>query len=120
MTLSNTTQSCLYSPDSGPVGFLPGPNIFPLAKEKMFWNFQIKRHAWNIFFCLKLHSPCSLEFPFSRLKEWAVFLTFLHYFPSNIRYFFSILKTLRFPMNVVIVLAEKYIVEGMKGKAFLL
>ena len=38
------SQKCPYSPHSGPVGCLPAPNIFPLAKEtfakeKMFWNF---------------------------------------------------------------------------------
>ena len=43
MTLSNATQSCPYSRQTGPVGCLPAPNIFPLAKEtfakgKMFWN----------------------------------------------------------------------------------
>ena len=43
MTLSSTTQNCPYSPPSDPVGCLPAPNIFPLAKEtfakgKMFWN----------------------------------------------------------------------------------
>ena len=43
MTLTNTNKSCPYSPHSGPVGCLPAPNIFPLAKEtfakgKMFWN----------------------------------------------------------------------------------
>ena len=35
----------MYSPHSGPVGCLPAPNIFPLAKEtfakgKMFWNLE--------------------------------------------------------------------------------
>ena len=43
MTQPNTNKSCPYSSHSGPVGFLPAPNIFPLAKEtfakgKMFWN----------------------------------------------------------------------------------
>ena len=46
MTLPNPTQKCTYSPHSGPVGRLPAPNIFPLAKEtfakgKMFWNFKV-------------------------------------------------------------------------------
>ena len=45
MTHPDTTQSCPYSPHSGPVGCLPAPNIFPLAKEtfakgKMFWNIR--------------------------------------------------------------------------------
>ena len=45
MTRTNVTQSCPYSPHSGPVGCLPAPNIFPLAKEtfangKMFWNYE--------------------------------------------------------------------------------
>ena len=43
MTQTNVTQKCPYSRHSGPVGCLPAPNIFPLAKEtfaegKMFWN----------------------------------------------------------------------------------
>ena len=43
MTHSNPNQKCPYSPHLGPVGCLPAPNIFPLAKEtfakgKMFWN----------------------------------------------------------------------------------
>ena len=43
MTLSDTSKSCPYSAHSGPVGCLPAPSIFPLAKEtfakgKMFWN----------------------------------------------------------------------------------
>ena len=43
MTHSSPGQSCPYSPQTGPVGCLPAPNIFPLAKEtfakgKMFWN----------------------------------------------------------------------------------
>ena len=43
MTEPNPTQKCTYSRHSGPVGCLPAPNIFPLAKEtfakgKMFWN----------------------------------------------------------------------------------
>ena len=43
MTRTNATKSCPYSPHLGPVGCLPAPNIFPLAKEtlakgKMFWN----------------------------------------------------------------------------------
>ena len=43
MTLTSTTKSCPYSRQTGPVGCLPAPNIFPLAKEtfskgKMFWN----------------------------------------------------------------------------------
>ena len=47
MTPSNPTQKCPYSRHSGPVGCLPAPNIFPLAKEtfakgKMFWNLNIK------------------------------------------------------------------------------
>ena len=47
MTLTSVTQSCSYSPHLGPVGCLPAPNIFPLAKEtfakgKMFWNFVFK------------------------------------------------------------------------------
>ena len=42
MTRPDTTQSCPYSPHSGPVGCLPAPNIFPLEKEtfaqgKMFY-----------------------------------------------------------------------------------
>ena len=46
MTHSSTNKSCPYSPHSGPVGCLPAPNIFPLAKEtfakgKMFWNYKI-------------------------------------------------------------------------------
>ena len=47
MTEPDTTQSCPYSPHSGPVGGLPAPNIFPIAKEtfdigKMFWNLLSK------------------------------------------------------------------------------
>ena len=43
MTQPDGNQSCPYSPQTGPVGCLPAPNIFPLAKEtfakgKMFWN----------------------------------------------------------------------------------
>ena len=43
MRHSRPTQKCTYFPHSGPVGCLPVPNIFPLAKEtfakgKMFWN----------------------------------------------------------------------------------
>ena len=43
---SSPAQSCPYSPHLGPVGCLPAPNIFPLAKEtsangKMFWNYII-------------------------------------------------------------------------------
>ena len=43
MTRPSGSQSCIYSPHLGPVGCLPAPNIFPLAKEtfakvKMFWN----------------------------------------------------------------------------------
>ena len=43
MSASSVNKSCPYSPQSGPVGYLPAPNIFPLAKEtfakgKMFWN----------------------------------------------------------------------------------
>ena len=46
MTEPSTNKSCPYSPHSGPVGCLPAPNIFPLAKEtfakgKMFWNFHL-------------------------------------------------------------------------------
>ena len=33
MTPTDTTQSSPYSPQTGPVGCLPVPNIFPLAKE---------------------------------------------------------------------------------------
>ena len=52
----DTTQSCPYSPHSGPVGCLPAPNIFPLAKEtfakgKMFGNlaneFAEGKMFWN-------------------------------------------------------------------------
>ena len=47
MTHSNVTQSCPYSPQTGPVGYLPAPNIFPLAKKtfakgKMFWTKKIQ------------------------------------------------------------------------------
>ena len=43
MTLPSVNQSCPYSPQTGPVGCLPAPNIFSLAKEtfakgEMFWN----------------------------------------------------------------------------------
>ena len=43
MTRPDVNQSCPNSRHSGPVGCLPAPNIFPLAKEtyakgKMFWN----------------------------------------------------------------------------------
>ena len=43
MTQTSTGHKCPYSRHSGPVGCLPAPNIFPLAKEtlakgKMFWN----------------------------------------------------------------------------------
>ena len=43
MTRTNTSKSCPYSPQTGPVGCLSAPNIFPSAKEtfakgKMFWN----------------------------------------------------------------------------------
>ena len=46
MTHSNVTQKCSYSPQTGPIGCLPAPNIFPLAKVtfakgKMFWNYTI-------------------------------------------------------------------------------
>ena len=46
MTHSDVTQKCTYFPHPGPVGCLPAPNIFPLAKEtfakgKMFWNFHL-------------------------------------------------------------------------------
>ena len=49
MTRPSPTEKCIYSPQSGPEGCLPAPNIFPLAKEtfakgKMFWNF-ITFHA---------------------------------------------------------------------------
>ena len=35
MTRSDTTQSCPYSPHSGPIGCLTAPNMFPLAKESL-------------------------------------------------------------------------------------
>ena len=43
MKRSNPNKKCPYSPHLGPVGCLPAPNIFPLAKEtfakgKMFLN----------------------------------------------------------------------------------
>ena len=43
MTQTSPGQKCPYSRHSGPVGCLPAPNIFPLAKKtfakgKMFWN----------------------------------------------------------------------------------
>ena len=43
MTRTSPSQSCPYFPHLGPVGCLPAPNIFPLAKEifakgKMFWS----------------------------------------------------------------------------------
>ena len=58
MTLSDTSKSCPYSAHSGPVGCLPAPSIFPLAKEtfakgKMFWNLikiqhlGISKHFFN-------------------------------------------------------------------------
>ena len=42
---SSVSKKCPCFPHSGPVGCLPAPNIFPLAKEtfakrKMFWNFN--------------------------------------------------------------------------------
>ena len=45
MTQSNPNKKCPYSPHLGPVGCLPAPNIFPLAKEtfakgKMFLSSQ--------------------------------------------------------------------------------
>ena len=45
MTRPDVNKKCTYSPHLGPVGCLPAPNIFPLAKEtfakgKMFWNFE--------------------------------------------------------------------------------
>ena len=44
MTETNPNKKCINFPHLGPVGCLPAPNIFPLAKEtfakgKMFWNF---------------------------------------------------------------------------------
>ena len=49
MTVSDVNKSCNYSRHSGPVGCLPAPNIFPLAKEtfakeKMFWNLEFTIH----------------------------------------------------------------------------
>ena len=43
MTHPSPSQSCPYFPHLGPIGCLPAPNIFPLAKEtfakgKMFLN----------------------------------------------------------------------------------
>ena len=54
MTHPDTTKSCPYSPHLGPVGCLPAPNIFPLAKEtfakgKMFWNNQIHKKQLKYF-----------------------------------------------------------------------
>ena len=47
MTETNTTKKCPFSPHSGPVGCVPAPNIFPLAKKtfakgKMFWTKKIQ------------------------------------------------------------------------------
>ena len=47
MTHPSPYQSCPYSRNSGPVGCLPAPIIFPSAKEtfakgKMFWNLVLK------------------------------------------------------------------------------
>ena len=45
MTRPDVTLECTYSPHSGPVGCLPAPNNFPLAKEtfakgKMFCSLK--------------------------------------------------------------------------------
>ena len=50
MTHTSVTQKCPYFPHLGPVGCLPAPNIFPLAKEtfakgKMFWNAANEAHS---------------------------------------------------------------------------
>ena len=50
MTRSNTNKICPYSRHSGPVGRLPAPNIFPLAKEtfakgKMFGTLMLANLA---------------------------------------------------------------------------
>ena len=73
MRLTNATKSCPYSPHSGPVGCLPAPNIFPLAKEtfpkgKMFWNLYCK-------ICNNEGKGCFISFnldelmKFKRLKD---------------------------------------------------
>ena len=57
MTLPGTNNKCIYSRHSGPVGCLPAPNIFPLAKEtfakgKMFWNPRpAARLTWILIEC---------------------------------------------------------------------
>ena len=52
MTQPDVTQKCPYFPHLGPIGCLPAPNIFPLAKEtfakgKMFWNLKIKMTRYD-------------------------------------------------------------------------
>ena len=52
MTPTSLGQKCIYSRHSAPVGWLPAPNIFPLAKEnfakgKMFWNLNIFNFSNN-------------------------------------------------------------------------
>ena len=50
MTQTNVTQKCPYYAHSGPVGYLPVPNIFPLAKETFAKGKMFRNIIWHILF----------------------------------------------------------------------